>query len=61
METTNPANRPAARTASTPVWGVLALLTLGLLISFIDRTSLSSALADKHFIAEFALTSVDRG
>lgn len=61
METTNPANRPAARTAATPVWGVLALLTLGLLISFIDRTSLSSALADKHFIAEFALTSVDRG
>ena len=43
------------------VWAILALLTLGLLISFIDRTSLSSALADKHFIEEFALTSVDRG
>jgi len=43
------------------VWGVLALLTAGLLISFIDRTSLSSALADKAFIREFALTSVDRG
>jgi len=43
------------------MWGILALLTLGLLISFIDRTSLSSALADKHFVAEFALTSVDRG
>ena len=43
------------------MWGVLALLTLGLLISFIDRTSLSSALADKHFIAEFSLSSVDRG
>ncbi|AMO22858.1 MFS transporter [Ramlibacter solisilvae] len=46
---------------ATPVWGILALLTVGLLISFIDRTSLSSALADKNFVAEFALTSVDRG
>lgn len=43
------------------MWGVLALLTLGLLISFVDRTSLSSALADKHFVEEFALSSVDRG
>jgi ACS family D-galactonate transporter-like MFS transporter len=42
-------------------WGILALLTLGLLISFVDRTSLSSALADKAFIKEFALTSVGRG
>lgn len=42
-------------------WTVLGLLTLGLLISFIDRTSLSSALADSHFVQEFALTSVDRG
>lgn len=47
----------------TPValWSVMGLLTLGLLISFIDRTSLSSALADKNFVAEFGLTSVDRG
>jgi len=43
------------------VWGVLALLTLGLLISFIDRTSLSSALADKAFVKDFDLSSVDRG
>lgn len=43
------------------MWGVLALLTLGLLISFIDRTSLSAALADKHFVQEFALSSVERG
>jgi ACS family D-galactonate transporter-like MFS transporter len=32
-----------------------------LLISFVDRTSLSSALADKAFVKEFALTNVDRG
>lgn len=43
------------------MWGILALLTAGLLISFIDRTSLSSALADKNFVAEFGLTNVDRG
>ena len=42
-------------------WLVLALLALGVLISFIDRTSISSALADKQFIAQFALNSVDRG
>lgn len=56
METST-LNRPAA----VNVWGILALLTLGLLISFVDRTSLSSALADKHFVEEFSLTSVDRG
>lgn len=42
-------------------WLVLALLMAGLLISFIDRTSLSSALADKNFVREFGLTNVDRG
>ncbi|WP_027794211.1 MFS transporter [Paraburkholderia acidipaludis] len=42
-------------------WGVLVLLALGLMISFVDRTSLSAALADRHFIHEFALTSVERG
>jgi ACS family D-galactonate transporter-like MFS transporter len=31
------------------------------LISFVDRTSLSSALADKGFVREFNLTSVERG
>lgn len=42
-------------------WIILALLSMGLLISFVDRTSLSSALADKHFVGDFGLTSVDRG
>jgi MFS family permease len=42
-------------------WAVLVLLAFGLMISFVDRTSLSSALADKGFIAHFALTDVDRG
>lgn len=62
METTNK-TRSRPPTAATParVWGVLALLTLGMLISFVDRTSLSSALADSRFVEAFALTNVDRG
>jgi MFS family permease len=42
-------------------WAILVLLALGLLISFVDRTSLSSALAAKGFVREFGLTSVERG
>jgi ACS family D-galactonate transporter-like MFS transporter len=56
METHN-----VKRPATGSPWGVLVLLALGLLISFVDRTSLSSALADKNFVREFALTSVERG
>lgn len=62
METKTGNQPPAAATVTrASVWGVLALLTLGMLISFVDRTSLSSALADSRFIEAFALTSVDRG
>jgi MFS family permease len=56
METSD-TQRPAA---ANP-WGILLLLAIALLISFIDRTSLSSALADKNFLREFGLTSVERG
>jgi MFS family permease len=42
-------------------WGILMLLALGLMISFVDRTSMSAALADRHFVHEFALTHVERG
>ena len=42
-------------------WAILVLLALGLMISFVDRTSLSSALADQRFVREFALSSVERG
>ncbi len=52
---------PAAPLQGAGMWTVLGLLMLGLMISFIDRTSLSSALADKHFIQEFGLSNVDRG
>ncbi|WP_249675509.1 MFS transporter [Pseudomonas abieticivorans] len=40
---------------------MLALLTLGVLISYVDRTSISSALADPSFVQYFQLTSLDRG
>ncbi|MRW89397.1 MFS transporter [Duganella sp. FT80W] len=42
-------------------WLVVVLLALGLMISFVDRTSLSSALADRAFIREFGLNSIERG
>jgi MFS family permease len=51
---------PKHSSAAYP-WIVLGLLTLGLLISFVDRTSLSSALADRNFVRDFALSNVDRG
>jgi MFS family permease len=40
---------------------VLVLLALGLMISHVDRTSMSAAFADRHFVQEFALTHVQRG
>nr|WP_321786849.1 MFS transporter [Paraburkholderia sp. J94] len=51
--------RQPARDANR--WGILVLLALGLMISFVDRTSMSAALADHHFVHEFALTHVERG
>ncbi|SAK96174.1 major facilitator transporter [Caballeronia pedi] len=56
METSN-----HARPGLTQRWAVLALLALGVLISFVDRTSISSTLADADFIRHFALNDVDRG
>ncbi|APA89173.1 MFS transporter [Paraburkholderia sprentiae WSM5005] len=56
METGKPERR-----GITNRWAVLALLAIGVLISFVDRTSISSTLADANFIRHFALTDVDRG
>jgi ACS family D-galactonate transporter-like MFS transporter len=47
--------------AATSRWVVLGLLALGVMISFLDRTSISTALADKGLIHDFGLTSADRG
>ncbi|MGO4764171.1 MFS transporter [Cupriavidus sp. 2KB_3] len=56
METTLP-----ARQQTVGRWAILALLAVGVLISFVDRTSISSALADAAFVKQFSLSSVDRG
>ena len=56
METSNQ-ERPGA----TSRWTILALLAIGVLISFVDRTSVSSALADPGFVQTFTLSNVDRG
>jgi MFS family permease len=42
-------------------WLVLGLLALGVLISFVDRSSISSALADVSLVRKFSLSDVDRG
>lgn len=53
------ARRKEARSENR--WGILVLLALGLMISFVDRTSMSAALADHQFVQEFTLTHVERG
>ncbi|RUN77006.1 MFS transporter [Sphingomonas sp. TF3] len=42
-------------------WFILILIALGVMISFIDRTSLSAALAAPEFKRQFALSDLDRG
>jgi ACS family D-galactonate transporter-like MFS transporter len=42
-------------------WAILGLLALGVLIAFVDRTSISSALADPPFKQHFNLSDTDRG
>ncbi|WP_347558871.1 MFS transporter [Robbsia sp. KACC 23696] len=61
METFNVVTHAPDRSGGSNRWTVLALLALGVLISFVDRTSMSSALANSAFIQTFALSSVDRG
>lgn len=56
-----PARSAASLAASPASWAVLGLLALGVMIAFVDRTSVSSALADAPFIEHFGLTDVDRG
>lgn len=53
------APRPVVAVA-TP-WALLILLAIGVMIAFVDRTSISSALADAPFVQHFGMTSVDRG
>ena len=42
-------------------WMIIVLLSLGVIIAFISRTNLSSALAYKGFVQAFHLSNIDRG
>lgn len=42
-------------------WGVLLLLSLGAMIAYADRSSIASAIANKPFVAHFAMSDVHRG
>jgi ACS family D-galactonate transporter-like MFS transporter len=56
---------PVTETPSPPAawkrWSILALLAVGALIAFVDRTSISSALAAPSFKHHFHLSNLDRG
>jgi MFS family permease len=58
-------SRPTAQTttaaSSSRLWTIIGLLSLGMIIAYVDRTNFSVALASKDFKALFHLTDVDRG
>jgi MFS family permease len=54
-------NRVNPDTGTSARWVVLTLLALGVLIAFVDRTSISSALAAPAFAQHFGLSNVARG
>lgn len=67
-QTINPADAPPAAARARPValnaatrWSILFLLAIGVLIAFVDRTSISTAMADPPFKAHFNLSDTDRG
>jgi ACS family D-galactonate transporter-like MFS transporter len=49
------------RTIRGREWLVVALLSAGFTIAYIDRTNLSIAIAAREFVAEFGLTASQRG
>jgi sugar phosphate permease len=58
---TNSLTVPISQLTPGKRWTVLLLLALGVMIAFVDRSSISAALADKHFIRSFGLGNVGRG
>jgi ACS family D-galactonate transporter-like MFS transporter len=54
--------RPAVPASSAARrWTIIGLLSLGMIIAYVDRTNFSVALAAKDFKSLFKLTDVDRG
>ncbi|MHB8283144.1 MAG: MFS transporter, partial [Caulobacteraceae bacterium] len=51
------------RSLKTPAirWGILALLAIGTLIAYVDRTTMSSAMAAGSFKTHYHLTDIGRG
>src|SRR5712664_3526302 len=47
--------------SQTRRWTIIGMLSLGVIIAYVDRTNFSVALAAKDFKALFHLTDVDRG
>jgi MFS transporter, ACS family, D-galactonate transporter len=57
-----PAAVPAYKTAAiSRRWVIVGLLTLGVIVAYIDRVNLSIAVIDPTFKSFFNLTAVDRG
>lgn len=52
---------PGARQETIRKWAIVCLLSLGMLIAYVDRTNLSVVLAIGDFRQLFHLTDVDRG
>ncbi len=52
---------PAATTSNGMRWAIIILLAVGALIAFVDRTSISAAIASKPFKEHFHLTDLGRG
>src|SRR5437868_6215368 len=52
---------PLQTSSSSRRWTIIGLLSLGVIIAYVDRTNFSVALASKDFKALFRLTDVDRG
>jgi MFS transporter, ACS family, D-galactonate transporter len=55
------ATRPAQSLAPARKWGVVVLLCLGMVIAYVDRTSLSVVIAVPEFRSYFGLTDSQRG
>src|ERR1700740_2650833 len=52
---------PEATTSNAMRWAIIILLAVGALIAFVDRTSISAAIASKPFKEHFHLTDLGRG
>ena len=55
------AAKERAATSATRLWGILGLLSIGVMIAYADRSSISAALANKTFTAHFEMSSLNRG